>query len=459
MKTKILLIVALLSFGVNAIPSYSLYKVYQQTDTLTHTNLNSNLLRGSDWSVKLVDTLEKKFIRFDDVKDSTFQKINADTAIIDTVHVTGNVKIDGVLNAIADSSLGSSRLGGTLTKAGLEDSLSKKAPRCSIAVNTILKSLHATSGKYGPSIISDNGTVATISGSVTAAGNIYARTGKTVSLNDVNAINGSATAWNSVATAKLVENNIMVALGSSGTLNDYRAFIQVGNQSISYAANVGSLLLNPFGGKGGIGTTTPDSLWSVAGGISATGGARIDGPLSAATINTGNGANELYPMNQAVLTTSSPTFAGVTSNITGNVTGSSGSCTGNAATATVSDSVANSGWHKDTTFYDSLFDGSTYKSRAVCRIVKVGKIISFTQPDLIATLTGGLVTSLKGIPSTYLPGTKWASITWLRQNGADLAGVIYRSGSDMVLNASPQTDALTSGVGGIIHTTFTWIID
>lgn len=116
MKTKILLIVVLLAFGVNAIPSYSPYKIYQQTDFLTHANLDSNLLRGSDWSVKLVDTLEKKFIRFDDVKDSTFQRINADTVIVDTLHITGNAKIDGVLNATADSASGALRLGG-LTKA------------------------------------------------------------------------------------------------------------------------------------------------------------------------------------------------------------------------------------------------------------------------------------------------------------------------------------------------------
>lgn len=45
-------------------------------------------------------------------------------------------------------------------------------------------------------------------------------------------------------------------------------------------------------------------------GVGAATGA-FSGALSGATLNTGNGANELYPMDQAVRTTDTPTFSGV----------------------------------------------------------------------------------------------------------------------------------------------------
>ena len=61
----------------------------------------------------------------------------------------------------------------------------------------------------------------------------------------------------------------------------------------------------------GIGTITPKNALNVIG------DANFTGAVYATTLDTGQGANELYDMNQNVLTTSSPTFAGLT--MTGNV--------------------------------------------------------------------------------------------------------------------------------------------
>jgi hypothetical protein len=51
--------------------------------------------------------------------------------------------------------------------------------------------------------------------------------------------------------------------------------------------------------------------------IYGNGNVEFAGALTTTTLNTGNGDNELYPMNQDVRTTASPTFVNVTSNLTG----------------------------------------------------------------------------------------------------------------------------------------------
>jgi len=61
--------------------------------------------------------------------------------------------------------------------------------------------------------------------------------------------------------------------------------------------------------------TNPDAmiLNGDTGDLSLEGGMSVSGGLSASTLNTGQGANELYDMDQNVLTTSTPTFDGITS--------------------------------------------------------------------------------------------------------------------------------------------------
>ena len=62
--------------------------------------------------------------------------------------------------------------------------------------------------------------------------------------------------------------------------------------------------INSYSGNVGIGDTTPTYKLDVAG----TG--RFTGALSATTLDTGQGANELYDMNQNVMTSNRPTFIG-----------------------------------------------------------------------------------------------------------------------------------------------------
>lgn len=352
MKTKILLIVVLLAFGVNAIPSYSLYKVYQQIDTLTHTNLDSNLLRGSDWSVKLVDTLEKKFIRFEDVKDSSFQKIDVDTITSDTIHITGNAKIDGALNATADSASGALRLGGQ-TKDYYEPAFSKNA-----------------------------------------------------GFNPTQNVNSTA-------------SPTFAGLAVGPTTGDY-----------IIGSNVKTVNIRGVGHTSdhGAGISFGDDLYSRI-------GLHSYGKDAYLYVDSGDFHINLIDPSKKFF-------------VNGNMSYHAGNLTPAAIGAAP---------YLDTTFYDSLFDGATYKARALCRLVKIGDVVTFTQNALFATLAGGNVIYLKGIPSSYLPVTGWTSLAFARQNSADIIGLLYMDVSNLTI--SQMDNVFSAGTGGINHTTFTWTID
>lgn len=83
MKTK--LFILLLAVSLFALEGYSPYKLYDAGDTLTYQNLDSNLVRGSDWSDNLVDTLDREFVRFSDIDDSSFSQMSIDTIDADTI--------------------------------------------------------------------------------------------------------------------------------------------------------------------------------------------------------------------------------------------------------------------------------------------------------------------------------------------------------------------------------------
>lgn len=57
------------------------------------------------------------------------------------------------------------------------------------------------------------------------------------------------------------------------------------------------------------------------------------------------------------------------------------------------------------TFYDSIFDGATYRTRGLATMVVVGRQVTLYQPQLLGTITSSTDTYIKGIPMAYLPMT------------------------------------------------------
>lgn len=96
---KILLALLFLCSTSYGLSGYSLYKTYVSKDTVTHINLDSNFYRGVNWSNKLVDTVDKNFIRWYDFNshDSTLRYFKVDT-IRSNPHIDslqGNIVVTG----------------------------------------------------------------------------------------------------------------------------------------------------------------------------------------------------------------------------------------------------------------------------------------------------------------------------------------------------------------------------
>lgn len=92
-----------------------------------------------------------------------------------------------------------------------------------------------------------------------------------IDYDNVNATAGNTNAWNQHGLKITGSNNSMNFIVSN-QFNDRRAIIQAGHEDKNYAQHLSTLVLNPFGGNVGVGTTNPTAKLEVAGQVKITGG-------------------------------------------------------------------------------------------------------------------------------------------------------------------------------------------
>lgn len=168
------------------------------------------------------------------------------------------------------------------------------------------------------------------------------------------------------------------------------------------------------------------------------------------TLNTGNGANELYPMNQAVTTTSGVAFDSIKTRVS--VFDSVKLGTGSFLKT-----------YLDTTFYDSLYDGGSYKARALCRVVQIGNQVTMYQPAMTATsFSAGPM--IRGLPNKFLPNNIFLPCLIYMNSSTSESGVLEFNNTSLgtpytfILKSTGSTST-GSGQHGVRNSQFTWIIN
>ena len=175
----------------------------------------------------------------------------------------------------------------------------------------------------------------------------------------------------------------------------------------------------------------------------------FSGALTGTTLNTGNGANELHPMNQGVRTTDDVTFDSTRTRVS------------------VFDSVklGTGSFFKtylDTTFYDSLYDGDSYKTRALCRVVQIGNQVTMYQPAMTATsFSAGPI--IRGLPSKFLPNNIYLPCLIYMNSSTSESGVLEFNNTSVgtpytFVLKSTGIPSIGSGQHGLRNSQFTWII-
>lgn len=219
-------------------------------------------------------------------------------------------------------------------------------------------------------------------------------------------------------------DNGILDFGEYATGGDY--WLQV-TDILTMATNY-NLVLNPNGGKIGIGKK-PTATLDVNGTVAAT---AFSGPL------TGNAATATTATNQ-----SGGTVAATTGTFSTGIT-----IAGGSQLTT----------YLDTTFYDSLYDNTTYRARALCRIVQVGKNVTLYQPEMLGTLSGGDV-FIKGIPSKFTGSVAFSGAVPVLANINASLGLMNNDGGNVISIKAATTASLASGTGGIRATCFSWMIN
>lgn len=159
-------------------------------------------------------------------------------------------------------------------------------------------------------------------------------------------------------------------------------------------------------GTFGIGTTTPTEALTIKGNISDTGNITATGSVKAQYFTTNNEDSLIY---------------------------------------------------EDTTFYDSLYDGTTYRARVQSRIVRCGAQVTVYQGALSGTITATTDTKIKGIPAKFLPtwGSPYLTLL-IGENGVNVLGTVQFASSGVQF-WGVDGFYLDAGVFTVYQFSFTWL--
>jgi hypothetical protein len=116
----------------------------------------------------------------------------------------------------------------------------------------------------------------------------------------------------------------------------------------------------------------------------------------------------------------------------------------------------------DTTCYDSLYDGGTYRARALVRIIKIGRIVTLYQPSLTGIITAATYTLIIGIPSKFLPSVTMANAIknpcCIRTDATMALGRIHIY-SSILITTGDELYLPAATVGGVDKMVTSWILN
>lgn len=178
-------------------------------------------------------------------------------------------------------------------------------------------------------------------------------------------------------------------------------------------------------GRISVKSTSFDSTFKVDGSANVTGNAKIGGHLNAATATyTGTVSVDSIKSTKGIAATTG-TF--------------SSKVQGTYFTTNGEDSLV----YEDTLFYDSLYDGTTYRSRSVCRLIRIGNQITMSVQGLSGTITAGTATYLKGIPARFHPPSARYIVIPILNDGVTEIGILNFDGSGICTIQTALHDFLT----------------
>ena len=422
MKKLIFGIVLLLCVNSYAINGFSIYKMYTQYDTVTHLNLDSNLNRPASWSSLLVDTLDRKFIRFSDLT-------SGDTTL-------SSIKVDTIRsNPYIDSTKGNTVHTGNYTTTG------------SMTVDTLksTKGINATGGTFSGRVTA---TDLQVSDSIKAVYGDFSGVLEVDSLKSLKGINATGGTFSGALTSTTLntgnganelypmDQDQRTTASPTHVLGTYTEGVRAYNSTsagtfIGIFKNQGSLPGYPSSSFPVLKTDYSDLYISVADKYSAAfTGKDCQLLLKDSTITTKISLN----------TRGLSYFRGGKVNFD-SLSFSSGSTLKR---------------YSDTTFSVRLFEGSSYKVTGTCKAMAIGNQVTLLINGLSTTLAGGNAVIVHDIPINMVPTSPTILPIYLRCGGGEQIGQATLNNGFIYLYTATG-GYLPSGSGGLEYCTLTYI--